>query len=70
MDQGDWNQVIRRRKVGSQLGDPKEEVLVTIFVDNIPDSMDPKGLFNLFRKFDLVKDVFIGGKLQNPDLGL
>ncbi|XP_028093770.1 serine/arginine-rich splicing factor 2-like [Camellia sinensis] len=62
MDRGGWNPVIRRREVGSQLGDPKEEFLITIFVDNIPDSMDPKGLFNLFQKFGLVKDVFIPGK--------
>ncbi|KAL7230692.1 hypothetical protein ACSBR2_009050 [Camellia fascicularis] len=62
MDRGGWNPVIRRRKVGSQLGYLKKAVLVTIFVDNIPDSIDPKGLFNLFRKFGLVKDVFIPGK--------
>ncbi|KAL7242712.1 hypothetical protein ACSBR1_015156 [Camellia fascicularis] len=37
-------------------------MIVTIFVDNILDSMGPKGLFNLFRKFGLVKDVFISGK--------
>ncbi|KAL7212500.1 hypothetical protein ACSBR2_015234 [Camellia fascicularis] len=39
-------------------------VFITIFVDNIPDTMDPKGLFNLFRKFGLVKDVFIPGKMR------
>ncbi|KAL7218674.1 hypothetical protein ACSBR2_011857 [Camellia fascicularis] len=62
MERGGWNPVIRRRKVGSQHGHLKEAVLVSIFVDNIPDSMDPKGLFNLFQKFGLVKDVFILGK--------
>ncbi|KAL7263526.1 hypothetical protein ACSBR1_001644 [Camellia fascicularis] len=33
--------------------------LFTLFVDNIPNSMDPKGLFYLFQKFGLVRDVFI-----------
>ncbi|XP_028089249.1 probable splicing factor, arginine/serine-rich 4 [Camellia sinensis] len=37
-------------------------MIVTIFVNNIPDSTGPKGLFNLFQKFGLVKDVFIPGK--------
>ncbi|KAL7215151.1 hypothetical protein ACSBR1_027338 [Camellia fascicularis] len=37
-------------------------MIVTIFIDNIPDSMSPKRLFNLFQKFGLVKDVFIPGK--------
>ncbi|KAL7161709.1 hypothetical protein ACSBR2_042227 [Camellia fascicularis] len=63
MEGGGWNPVIQRRRVGSQNGSQKEAMMiVTIFVDNIPDSMGPKGLFNLFRKFGLVKDVFILGK--------
>ncbi|KAL7257814.1 hypothetical protein ACSBR1_004012 [Camellia fascicularis] len=62
MDRGAWNPVLCRRKVGSQRGDTNEGVLITIFVDNIPDSMDSKGLFNLFQKFGPVKDVFISGK--------
>ncbi|KAL7180431.1 hypothetical protein ACSBR1_043600 [Camellia fascicularis] len=61
MERGGWNAVIQRRKVGGQHGFRKEAMIVTIFVDNIPDSM-PKGLFNLFRKFGLVNDVFIPGK--------
>ncbi|KAL7209634.1 hypothetical protein ACSBR1_031233 [Camellia fascicularis] len=57
-----WTPVIRKRKVGNQDGYRKETEVVTIFVDNIPESMDSKGLFNLFRKFGVVKDVFIPGK--------
>ncbi|KAL7202233.1 hypothetical protein ACSBR1_033829 [Camellia fascicularis] len=34
----------------------------TIFVDNIPKSVNPKGLYNLFSKFGVVKDVFIPQK--------
>ncbi|KAL7197752.1 hypothetical protein ACSBR2_020306 [Camellia fascicularis] len=62
MKRGGWNPVIHRRKVGCQRGSRKEGGLVTIFVDNIPESMDPKGLFSLFCKFGIVKDVFILGK--------
>ncbi|KAL7257570.1 hypothetical protein ACSBR1_003807 [Camellia fascicularis] len=62
MDRGGWKPVLRRRKVGSQLRDTKEGGWITIFVDNIYDSMDPKSLFTLFRKFGLVKDVFILGQ--------
>ncbi|XP_028110665.1 uncharacterized protein LOC114309168 [Camellia sinensis] len=34
----------------------------TLFVDNLPESMDPKGLYNMFTKFGVVKDVFISLK--------
>ncbi|KAL7180476.1 hypothetical protein ACSBR1_043639 [Camellia fascicularis] len=33
-----------------------------VFMDNLPSSLDPKGLFNLFRKFGVVKDIFIPQK--------
>ncbi|KAL7234121.1 hypothetical protein ACSBR1_017670 [Camellia fascicularis] len=33
--------------------------LQTSFVDNLPESMDPKRLYNLFTKFGVVKNVFI-----------
>ncbi|KAL7207990.1 hypothetical protein ACSBR1_029861 [Camellia fascicularis] len=59
MERGGWNSVIKRRKVGHQHGYRAMAVVVTIFVDNILESMDSKGLFNLFRKFDIVKDAFI-----------
>ncbi|KAL7177055.1 hypothetical protein ACSBR2_030391 [Camellia fascicularis] len=36
--------------------------LQTIFVDNLPESMDLKGLYTLFTKFGVVKDVFIPSK--------
>ncbi|GMP41887.1 hypothetical protein CsSME_00011832 [Camellia sinensis var. sinensis] len=61
--EGGWNPIIRRRKNTSwQRGSRKEQGLITIFVDNIPESMDPKGLFTLLCKFGIVKDVFIPGK--------
>ena len=36
--------------------------LFTIFVDEIPDSMDPIRLFTLFSKFRIVKNVFVPAK--------
>ncbi|CAL5343198.1 unnamed protein product [Camellia sinensis] len=42
--------------------DSKGGKLFTVFVDNIPDSMNPKSLFQLFAKFGIVKDVFIPKK--------
>lgn len=34
----------------------------TIFVDDIPESMDPKGLYAVFSNFGVVRDMFIPKK--------
>ncbi|XP_028107152.1 serine/arginine-rich splicing factor SC35-like [Camellia sinensis] len=34
----------------------------TIFVNNIPNSVIPKGFYNLFTKFGVLKDVFMPQK--------
>ncbi|XP_028063234.1 serine/arginine-rich splicing factor 2-like [Camellia sinensis] len=47
-----------RRSDGGRYG------VYTIFVDNIPSSMSPKGLHTLFMKFGIVRDVFIPNKLR------
>ncbi|KAL7162300.1 hypothetical protein ACSBR2_042724 [Camellia fascicularis] len=31
----------------------------TLFVDNLPKTMDPKGLYNMFTKFGVVNNVFM-----------
>ncbi|KAL7196454.1 hypothetical protein ACSBR1_036462 [Camellia fascicularis] len=36
--------------------------LYTLFVDNLPDSMEPRSMYALFIKFGVVKDVFIPQK--------
>ncbi|KAL7251601.1 hypothetical protein ACSBR1_013444 [Camellia fascicularis] len=59
MDGSGWNPVIRRKGPGRCPGDRRGGGLFTISVDNIPESMNPKGLFGLFFKFGVVKDVFI-----------
>ncbi|XP_028067519.1 serine/arginine-rich splicing factor 8-like [Camellia sinensis] len=63
MEREGWNPVFRRRRaerVGNQ-SSPSMVVdgLFTIFVDEIPNSTNPKSLYTLFSKFRIVKDVFI-----------
>ncbi|KAL7220278.1 hypothetical protein ACSBR2_013195 [Camellia fascicularis] len=36
--------------------------LFTLFVDNIPKAMNPRGLHELFTKFGVVRDIFIPQK--------
>ncbi|KAL7208256.1 hypothetical protein ACSBR1_030083 [Camellia fascicularis] len=68
MKRGGWKQVIRRRRVGLQGNRSLKEGLFTLFVDGLPNSMDPKSLYSLFGKFGVVKDVFIPSK-QRKSLG-
>ncbi|KAL7246162.1 hypothetical protein ACSBR2_001322 [Camellia fascicularis] len=60
--QGGWIPVLNRR--GRQGGWRKESNarLFTIFVDAIPSSMDSKMVYDIFRKFGVVKDVYIPQK--------
>ncbi|XP_028109247.1 nuclear localization sequence-binding protein-like [Camellia sinensis] len=61
---GGWRSVLcgrRRREQGSVPGKPG---LYTIFMDNIPLSMNPKGLYELFKKFRVVRDVCIPNKTR------
>ncbi|KAL7251606.1 hypothetical protein ACSBR1_013449 [Camellia fascicularis] len=62
MEAGRWNPMLRRRRVGNQGSRSIENGLFTIFVDEIPNSMNPKSLFTLFNKFGVVKDAFIPAK--------
>ncbi|KAL7248447.1 hypothetical protein ACSBR2_003222 [Camellia fascicularis] len=55
---GGWKPVFRRR-----FGRPGASSNIhTVFVDDIPVSMSPKGLFAMFTNFGVVKDVFIPNK--------
>ncbi|KAL7204432.1 hypothetical protein ACSBR2_017496 [Camellia fascicularis] len=55
---GGWRPVFRRRarRIGSNSN------IHTVFVDEIPESMNPKGLYTLFTNFGIVKDAFIPNK--------
>ncbi|KAL7163900.1 hypothetical protein ACSBR2_039921 [Camellia fascicularis] len=59
---GRWIPVVKQR--GKQATGRKADspVIFTVLVDNLPSSMDPKGLFHLFEKFGVVKDIFIPQK--------
>ncbi|KAL7238549.1 hypothetical protein ACSBR2_004608 [Camellia fascicularis] len=62
---GGWIPVVKRRgrhtnQVGLKEG--RREGMYTLFVDNLPESMDPRSMYALFLKFGVVKDVFIPQK--------
>ncbi|KAL7191434.1 hypothetical protein ACSBR2_023502 [Camellia fascicularis] len=59
---GGWIPVVRQRG-GQGRGMTEGSIrYFTIFVDNIPNSVNLKGLHKLFTKFGVVKDVFISQK--------
>ncbi|KAL7246551.1 hypothetical protein ACSBR2_001612 [Camellia fascicularis] len=62
MERGGWTPVLRRRRGGMSGNQYLSEGLFTVFVDYLPNSMDPKRLFFMFGKFGVVKDVFIPAK--------
>ncbi|GMP34513.1 hypothetical protein CsSME_00007349 [Camellia sinensis var. sinensis] len=53
------NHIIRQRGRQGRRGHGGCADVFTIFVDNLPNSVSPKGLYNLFNKFGVVQDVFI-----------
>ncbi|XP_028122037.1 polyadenylate-binding protein 5-like [Camellia sinensis] len=64
--QGRWIPVVRQRG-GHQRGQRRgvfegRTSFFTVFVDNIPRSVNPKGLYNIFSKFGVMNDVFIPQK--------
>ncbi|KAL7257768.1 hypothetical protein ACSBR1_003972 [Camellia fascicularis] len=56
---GSWIPVVNQRRGGGSRGYEARNGLYTVFVDNIPRSLDANSLFKLFKKFGVVKDVFI-----------
>ncbi|KAL7168367.1 hypothetical protein ACSBR2_038748 [Camellia fascicularis] len=70
---GGWIQVVRGRERAGPWRSRESAGVFTVFVDNLPASLNPKGLFNLFIKFGVVKDVFIPQKrrrITNTRFGL
>ena len=64
---GGWHPVVhgRRKQVWRcEEIDRKENAIYTVFDDNIPRSMTPKGLYSLFGKFGVISDVFIPNKIR------
>ena len=62
MEDSGWRTVLRKHGNQGSRNNELEQEIHTIFVDNLPESMDPKGLFKVFTNFGIVKDVFIPNK--------
>ncbi|XP_028095932.1 serine/arginine-rich splicing factor SC35-like [Camellia sinensis] len=61
---GGWKPVVKQRnRVFGRMKGGRDSWII-VFVDNLPDSMDPKGLFSLFNNFGVVRDVFIPNKTR------
>ncbi|KAL7177286.1 hypothetical protein ACSBR2_030605 [Camellia fascicularis] len=58
VNRGGWQPVFRQRGRGQGANSG----IHTVFVDDLPEALNPKGLFSLFSKFGVVKDVFIPTK--------
>ncbi|GMP82229.1 hypothetical protein CsSME_00036633 [Camellia sinensis var. sinensis] len=64
---GGWIPVVKQR--GRQVNHNswskgRRASLFTLFVDNLPESMAPRNLYDLFTKFGVVKDVFMPQKMR------
>ncbi|KAL7183711.1 hypothetical protein ACSBR2_025986 [Camellia fascicularis] len=55
---GGWIPMIKRRGRHEARINGLNEGLFIVFVDNMHNSMNPKGLYMLFMKFGIVKNVF------------
>ncbi|GMP36200.1 hypothetical protein CsSME_00008404 [Camellia sinensis var. sinensis] len=62
MERGGWTPVTRKRRPRYQQIHYKGEGFITVFVDNLSESMVSRSLFNLFSSYGVVKDVFIPNK--------
>ena len=59
---GGWIPMIKRRGRHDARTNGLNEGSFIVFVDSIPNSMNLKGLYMLFMKFGIVKNVFISQK--------
>ncbi|KAL7171318.1 hypothetical protein ACSBR2_036050 [Camellia fascicularis] len=64
-EKGGWKPILSGRgKQFSRSNEDGRPGLFTVFVDNLPWSMSPKGFHALFTKFGVVRDVFIPNKAR------
>ncbi|XP_028085420.1 serine/arginine-rich splicing factor 2-like [Camellia sinensis] len=56
---GGWIPIVRQWREGGAQNKEAQHGLFTVFVDNIPSTMDAKALYKLFIKFGIVKDTYI-----------
>ncbi|GAB2295518.1 hypothetical protein Dimus_029683 [Dionaea muscipula] len=62
MEKGGWNPVLRKRYRSDLGGRNSESRWITIFVDDLPETMGQNELKKLFSKFGVVMDAFIPRK--------
>ncbi|KAL7233551.1 hypothetical protein ACSBR1_017214 [Camellia fascicularis] len=62
LGKGGWILVVRDRGRSGPGRWEGSAGVFNVFVDNLPASLNPKGLYNLFAKFGVVMDVFIPQK--------
>ncbi|XP_028099290.1 serine/arginine-rich splicing factor 2-like [Camellia sinensis] len=62
MEEGGWKPVIRKHGGARSMHQRSESGIYIVFVDNLLESMEPKGLYTLFNNFGVVQDVFIPHK--------
>ncbi|KAL7248438.1 hypothetical protein ACSBR2_003213 [Camellia fascicularis] len=55
---GGWKPVFRRRQ--GRYG--TSAAIYMVFVDDLPNGMNPKSLYVMFSKFGVIKDAFIPNK--------
>ncbi|GMP68475.1 hypothetical protein CsSME_00028094 [Camellia sinensis var. sinensis] len=60
--EGGWQPAFYRRRVAGHRRSVPGLNLFSIFVGNLLYDMDPKGMFNMFSKFGVVRHVFISFK--------
>lgn len=62
MEDRGWKPILRKYGGNGRRISASDNEIHTIFVDNLPESMDPKGLYNIFNNYGIVKDVYIPNK--------
>ncbi|CAL5400682.1 unnamed protein product [Camellia sinensis] len=60
---GEWRPVFQKRHFGGRSNSTGG--VHNVFVNNLPDSMHPKGLYDLFTNFGVVIDVYISSKRRH-----
>ncbi|GAB2299886.1 hypothetical protein Dimus_033935 [Dionaea muscipula] len=65
---GGWTAVLRKKFQGTNsVSRGRNGMLISLFVEDIPDAMDHKTLHKMFVRFGVVKDVFIPRKKSKTE---
>ncbi|CAL5347681.1 unnamed protein product [Camellia sinensis] len=61
-DGGGWQPVVRRHGGRGVWSSRADVAIYSVFVDNIPEAMGTRGLYNIFSNYGVVMDAFIPNK--------